>query len=284
MRTPFLSILAATLLAGCSGDLHRITGLSHPESVLHDTAADAYLVSNVVGEAMDRDGVGFISRIDAATLSVQLEFIRSGSHGVVLNAPKGMAIVGDVLFVADIDCVRRFDRNLGTPLGDIEVPGARSLNGMCNDADGNVYIGDTGWTAATAATGGDALWRLAADGTLRRLAHGAGLGEPNGLCIVDGSLHWVSWADGALQRLGRDGVPQRLRQLPHAQLDGVVHLHEGSWIYSSWQSGAVHLFEPRHGSRRLTTARGCAGFGFDRARRRLLLPQWYEGQLRIRAL
>jgi hypothetical protein len=40
---------------------------------------------------------------------------------VVLNAPKGLALSADTLFVADIDHVRLFDRVSGAPKGHIKV-------------------------------------------------------------------------------------------------------------------------------------------------------------------
>ena len=38
-------------------------GFATPESVLHDEAADVYLVSNINGEPLEEDGNGFISRL-----------------------------------------------------------------------------------------------------------------------------------------------------------------------------------------------------------------------------
>src|SRR2546422_7709536 len=53
----------------------------------------------------------FRSRPDGAVEN--LKFIEGGHSGVTLNAPKGLAIRGDTLWVADIDVVRAFDARTG---------------------------------------------------------------------------------------------------------------------------------------------------------------------------
>jgi len=269
------------LLVGCS-EVAKVHGLAQPETVLHDEVADVYLVSNVVGKGSARDGVAFIARIDPERFTVDLDFVRAGRDGVELHAPKGLAIVADTLFVADLDHVRRFHRTTGRPLGDIRVPGARALNGMASDPAGNVYVGDTGWDEHTKPTGVDAIWRLDPAGRLSRLVGSPSLGEPNGLHFVDGRLHFVSWAKGTLSRLEADGQVTLVRQLSEPLLDGLVRF-EGAWLFSSWHTAKIHR---ARGDRVevVTGAYGCAGFAIDHKRRRLLIPAWEQGFLRIRKL
>ncbi|MGH7718701.1 MAG: hypothetical protein ACREON_07655, partial [Gemmatimonadaceae bacterium] len=85
-------------------------GFSTPESVLYDAEADAYFVSNINGSPGERDNNGFISRVRADGTVDSMRFIAGGRGGVTLNAPKGMALVGDTLWVTDIDAVRAFHR------------------------------------------------------------------------------------------------------------------------------------------------------------------------------
>ena len=56
-----------------------------------------------------------------------------------LQVIDGLAMVygkGDTLYVADIDCVRRFVRTTGAPAGEICFPGATFLNDLATDANG----------------------------------------------------------------------------------------------------------------------------------------------------
>ena len=93
----------------------RYTGLSTPESVLYDEAADRYLVSNINGSPGDADGNGFISVLSHDGQVTNAKWIAGGTNKVKLDAPKGMAIAQGVLYVADLTNVRKFDLKTGAP-------------------------------------------------------------------------------------------------------------------------------------------------------------------------
>ena len=81
-----------------------------------------YLVANINGGPSDKDGNGFISRISPEGEVIALKWIDGAAESVTpftLNAPKGMALTGDRLFVADIDVVRVFDRERGDWLDEV---------------------------------------------------------------------------------------------------------------------------------------------------------------------
>src|SRR5688572_17811349 len=127
--------------------LLRDLGLKQPAAALHDTGADVYLVSNVDGADLARDGNGFISRFSPEGVLLQLKWIDGRAGGVVLDAPKGMAIAGDKLYVADIDHVRTFELATGKPLGKVGIVSASFLGPVAADPAGTVYAADTGWAA-----------------------------------------------------------------------------------------------------------------------------------------
>jgi hypothetical protein len=103
----------------------KLEGLSHPESVISN--GKMTFVSNL-GEKVEpnkRDEDGFISKFDAKGKELAHQFI------VGLNAPKGMALVKDVLYVADIDQIRGFKVKDGKEVVTIDL------------ADiGSVYLND----------------------------------------------------------------------------------------------------------------------------------------------
>src|SRR5467141_412395 len=90
-----------------------VAGFSTPESVLHDSTQDIYFVSNINGSPTAKDNNGFISRVRPDGAIENLKFIEGGRAGVTLNAPKGMALRGDTLWLADIDAVRAFNAKTG---------------------------------------------------------------------------------------------------------------------------------------------------------------------------
>src|SRR5215213_6618035 len=59
-----------------------ITGFKTPESVRYDADLDTYFVSNINGNPSQKDGNGFISRIDAANTSAMTVVVQGGKGGV----------------------------------------------------------------------------------------------------------------------------------------------------------------------------------------------------------
>src|SRR5438477_2731518 len=107
-----------------------VQGFLAPESVLHDSTQDIYFVSNINGSPTAKDNNGFISRVRPDGAVENLKFIEGGRSGVTLNAPKGLAVSGDTLWVADIDAVRSFNAKTGAPLDSVShaTPAAVFLN------------------------------------------------------------------------------------------------------------------------------------------------------------
>src|SRR5206468_12792291 len=98
-----------------------VEGFLTPESVLHDSVQDIYFVSNINGNPTAKDNNGFISRVRPDGAVENLKFIEGGHGGVTLNAPKGLAIRGDTVWVADIDMVRSFDAKTGAPRDSVSL-------------------------------------------------------------------------------------------------------------------------------------------------------------------
>ncbi len=114
------------------GDLHQ------PESVKYDTDQDVFFISNMVGFGSDHDNAGYIVEVSAGNLANGKVFAESGKAGVVLDAPKGMTIHGDTLWVCDIDQLRAFNRKTGLPIATIDLrpQGAVLLNDVTIGGDG----------------------------------------------------------------------------------------------------------------------------------------------------
>lgn len=110
-------------------------GIATPESVLYDAETDTYLVSNINGAPLDKDNNGYIAELSPDGKTVNAKLIEGGKNKVTLNAPKGSALVGGVLYVADIDTVRMFDRKTGAPKGEIALKGATFANDVAGGPD-----------------------------------------------------------------------------------------------------------------------------------------------------
>ena len=136
--------------------LHVVnTGLATPESVLWDAARDVWYISNINGQAPQKDDNGYIVRLGANGEPMDsLPFISGADDDVTLHAPKGMAVRGDTLWVADIDALRGFDLTSGRQVASIDLAPFRAtfLNDVAIGNDGGIYITDSG--IAFSATGG----------------------------------------------------------------------------------------------------------------------------------
>ena len=97
------------------------TGFSSPEGVAA-APGGGYFISNVAGDATTKDGEGWISILSEDGEVIEMRFAEG------LDAPKGMAVLDDVLYIADIDQVRMIDAKTGEARGEIAVDGAEFLN------------------------------------------------------------------------------------------------------------------------------------------------------------
>lgn len=259
------------------------TGLAGPESVLYDPEQDVYFISNINGGLLDRHNNGFISRVDANTRAVNLKWIAGGQNHVTLDAPKGMAILGESLYVSDVIAVRKFDRRTGAFLAAILLPGATLINDLTTDGK-KIYASDTGVVQASGDTftpkGTDAIWVIEND-RATKFASGTDLRQPNGLDWSGGKLWVVTFGDDRLYSL-EGGKVGTMMHLPRAQLDGVVRLSDGTFLVTSWKGSAVYRgngsgpWDPI-----LQNVPTPADIGYDSKRHLLLLPVSSQNSVRL---
>jgi hypothetical protein len=263
-----------------------ITNLRGPESVLHDPEQDLYFISNLNGGLQVVDDNGFITRVDPDTMRVELKWIEGGKNGVRLDAPKGMAVAGETLYVSDVTAVRKFDRRSGAPRGEIALPGATLINDITTDGT-SIYVSDTGLRTGPGATfyetGTDAILKITADRP-EKIAAGRELRHPNGLDFVDGEVWAATFGPSEVYSL-HDGKRKTVAELPRGQLDGLVHLPDGTVLVSSWLGEGIYRGSPGQSFQPLLTGIDApADLGYDRKRRRLLVPSSGTNQVTIHAL
>ncbi|AZO40421.1 ATP/GTP-binding protein [Mesorhizobium sp. M7D.F.Ca.US.005.01.1.1] len=221
-----------------AAELWRATGLEQPESALFDAANDRIIVSNISGNPGDADGNGYLSvlSLDGKTVT------RHWTDG--MDAPKGMAISGGKLYVADITKVRVVDLASGKLVASIAVPNAVFLNDMTSDQSGKVYVTDML---------ADAIYRI--DGDRPELfVRDAMLASPNGVFADGNRLIVASWGKGIKPDfstaepgglLSVDIASKVVSPLPGAQkfadLDGVIAI--GDSIYATaYMTGTLYRY------------------------------------------
>jgi sugar lactone lactonase YvrE len=232
------------------GRTATVAGFKTPESVRYDSARDVFYVSNINGSPLAKDDNGFISSMKPDGTIDSLELIAGGRDGVTLNAPKGLALVGDTLWVADIDAVRAFNVHTGAVVATVDLTSFHAvfLNDVCVGGDGAIYVTDTGMKpsgdAMTHVAGADRIFRIDA-------AHHATI------ALASDSLHWpngITW-DASGNRfivVPYDKVPQILAWRPgtpqpviigygSGQYDGVELLADRRLVITSWADSTISI-------------------------------------------
>jgi hypothetical protein len=116
-----------------------ISGFSSPESVISD--GKFIYVSNLglKPQPTVKDTDGYISKLSLKGEIIKMKFI-SG-----LNAPKGMAVAGNKLYVTDIDAVKGFDLKTGTEVFNLsfEKEKLSFLNDLCSKDEKHLFVSAT---------------------------------------------------------------------------------------------------------------------------------------------
>ena len=264
-------------------------GLSTPESVLHDAGADVYLVSNINGSPLEKDGNGFISRLAPDGSVLALKWIDGEAQGITLNAPKGMAIQDGVLFVADIDCIRMFDAASGTPAGQVCLENATFLNDVAPGGDGSIFFTDSGFEAGPegfAPSGADAVYRMiVSEERVVAVAKEPSLGAPNGVAVGRRGIMVVTFGSGEVYRLTAEGDRTDVMPASERQLDGIEMLPDGGFVMSSWGDQCLYLVGGDGNVHRILEGiEAPADLGFDAGRNRVLVPLFNANQVVIHTL
>lgn len=264
-----------------SARVGTILDFHEPESVKYDPDQDVYFVTNMNGYGSVKDNNGYISRVNAADINDIHTFVQGGAHGVTLNAPKGTAIHGDTLWVCDIDVLRGYDRHGGAPLASIDLSsrGAVLLNDIAVGPDGTLRVTDTGihmTDKGVLYVGGDKLFVIGPNHSVRVEASGAQLDRPNGITWDSKGQRWLYVSfDPFHSRLFAFHAGDTTRAVldsGHGKWDGVEALSDGRILVSSWSDSTVHLLTDGHDERLVRNVPAPADIGVDTKRGLVLVP------------
>lgn len=265
-------------------------GLQTPECVLWDADQDVYLVSNINGDPTALDGNGFISKIGPDGKVIDLKWIDGSKKASELNAPKGMVITGGILYVADLNTIRKFDHKTGKPKGKIAVKDAVFLNGLAVSPDGKtLYVSDSAVKinqGQFSGTDGDAIYEVdLKKKSVKALLKDRTLHWPNGLWADDTGIWSVSMGRNELIHVNYKGEMGSVTKLPKGGLDGIVRLDDTSFLISSWEDSAIYRGVPGGEFTELITGvPSPAAIGLDSKRRALLIPVFMGNTVDVRTL
>ena len=267
-----------------------IEGLYGPESAKYDAEQDAWFISNMVGEGSAKDGQGYILKVSASDRHDAEVLVNGGERGATLNAPKGMAIHGDTLWVADIDVLRAFSRLDGTPLDSIGLAmhGAVLLNDVLVLPDGSLRVTDTGIMMTDKGVlhpGGDKIFAIGPNRAITVVAEGDSLRRPNGLAWDGKTKRWVVVAFDPFNSevYSLSGMDSTRRIIAHGKgkFDGVEPTADGGLLVTSWSDSSVHLFDEGTDRQVIRNLYFPADLGADTRRNQLAIPLPMHGRVEI---
>jgi sugar lactone lactonase YvrE len=227
-----LALVAVVSMNAQAHETKKITGLKMPESAI--AAKDGRVYVSEIGEfGKDRDG-----QITVVDKNGEAKVFAQG-----LDDPKGLAIVGKDLYVADNHRVIKI-----TPDGKTSVfvaaeafPEApQFLNDLESDAAGNIYVSDSGDLKGV----GGAIYKINPQGKVTTIINGkqdARVLAPNGLLMgkTPNCVMVVDFVSGVLYRL--DMKKNNLIEVAKGfgGGDGIVKGKKDQFFVSDWKNGKV---------------------------------------------
>jgi hypothetical protein len=270
-----------------------IAGLRNPESARYDSTQDVLFISNMAGYGSIKDNNGYIVRVSAGDPKQPQIFIQGGANGVMLDAPKGMTISGDTLWVTDIDKLRGYNRTSGAPLATIDFAPQGAI--LLNDVDvgqGEIRVTDTGIRMddkGNYVVGPSRIFAVGAGGAIRVVATDAQVKQPNGIVWDAANKRWVvvsfdQFSVNVKAFDSSDSARSLLSQAKQGRLDGVELLPSGGILYASWADSSIHLLEGGQDRQIIREVTFPADIGYDTRRGRVAIPMPTLGWVQLWAV
>ncbi|MEQ6120514.1 hypothetical protein [Reichenbachiella sp. MALMAid0571] len=242
------------------------TLLTTAESVIYDRERDVIYVANVNLNPWEKDGNGFISKLDMDGNIAELKWVEG------LDAPKGMGIVNGSLFVNDIDQIIEIDIATRKIKGRTKIGGDPGLNDITVGENGVIY-----------ASGSNSQKIYQLENGILDIVLDGDLGRPNGVLYAEDHLLMVSSNSNKLFKINL--ATKEMVELADSlgRADGIVALPAGGYLVSNWQGEIYHISQNLHRTKILDTRNekiNSADIDFVREKNILLIPTFFDNRVK----
>ncbi|MBA4198838.1 MAG: ATP/GTP-binding protein [Chitinophaga sp.] len=235
------------------------TLLKTPESVLYKEGLKFLLVSNIDGQADAKDGKGSIGKISLDGKIIKTDWVTG------LNAPKGLGLYKNKLYVADITDVVVIDIDKEKIIETIPVDGSVFLNDITIDKKGIVYVSDTKLSKVYKIENGKVA--LFVDN----------IKNANGLLAVNDDVYAL--ANGNLLKIDAAKNVTTLATGMETSTDGIEMVNNTDFIVSSW-IGVVYYVKTDGTKEVLLNNKdlkiNTADIGYDAKKKIVYIPTFYK--------
>lgn len=242
------------------------TLLTTCESVLYDPSGEQLFISCINGAPAEKNGLGFIALLQPDGSIKEHKWLTG------LNAPKGLGMHGNILYVTDIDQLVIIDIQNAEILERLDIEGASFLNDVAVGADGRVYFTDSD-------TGYIWVW---SDGKLSAWIK-EGLQRPNGLFVEENRVLLTSSGSEDLKIIDLTSGSMESVTSGIGHGDGIEFSGtEGYYITSSWD-GEIFLIYPDYSKISLLKTSGqeinSADIGFNLKEQIIYVPTFFDNRV-----
>jgi DNA-binding beta-propeller fold protein YncE len=282
---PAALALSAEAASAQPKQVWEASGFEQPESAVLDAERNVLYVSNVAGSPIEKDGKGYISKLSPDGNVAEAQWVTG------LDAPKGMDLHGDRLYVADIDRLVVIDVNKGQVVETYPAEGAQFLNDVTADSSGRIYVSDMM---------DNAIYVLDGD-TFKQWLQDKALESPNGLLAEDDRLVVAGWGvmvggpQPAVIRPPVTEMPGHLKVVDYAtqkvsslgngepvgNLDGVERDGNGGYLVTDWMNGALFRIDAQGKAEQLLDLnQGSADHEYLEEQSLVVIPMMNDGVVR----
>jgi DNA-binding beta-propeller fold protein YncE len=266
-----LVCFSALILCAQTGiaQIHQLTKLWEtdtllrtPESVLYDGKARLLYVSNIDGVPNEKDGKGSIAKVGLDGKIIDAQWVTG------LNAPKGMGIYKNKLYVADLTEVVVIDLEKAAIIERIPVAGSVFLNDITIDKTGAIYVSDTRVFKVYRIDKGFVV-------TLFQNLQG-----PNGLLALGEELLILD--KGSLVKQLASGTLASITEGMDPSTDGIEQVQKNEYLVSCWNGVIYYVYADGNKQVLLDTRpqkSNTADIGYDPKNRIVYVPTFYGNKV-----
>lgn len=201
------------------------TLLRTPESVLLDKSGEFLYVSNINLGPWEKDGNGFISKIDREGNILQLNWAEG------FNAPKGMGILGSSLFVADIGELVEVNIQTGEITNRVKIEGDPQLNDITVGDDGVIYVSGSNSQKIYAYK----------NGIIEDYFSGSEGERFNGLLWEKERMLLITSASSQFKEINHQTKEMKIISENMGHGDCIAAVGDGGYITTSWKGGVFYV-------------------------------------------
>ena len=261
MKSFIVLTLATLVFANVRSQQHKLEKIwetdsvvAVPEGVLADVKNNSLFISLIDGAPWEADGKGGVAKLGADGKNYQASWV-SG-----LNAPKGLGMFGNRLYVADLSNVVVIDIQNAKVEKKIPVDSATGLNDITVTDKGVVYVSDSRTTR---------IWRIENDKPTLYLDTVKGV---NGLKAIGDDLYI-----GAGKLFLKADSKKQLTKIAEVSqgIDGIEPVGNGDFVLTAWGGYIWYVYADGRVETLLEThqqKKNTADIGYDAQKRIVYVP------------